>query len=155
MGPDFRFIPFPSRPGVRIAWVPRSTSAAAASPAGSAGRRPGPLRGPAEVGQDPDTFTRHGQLHRLIRLYPGEEPAQPVVRVPAVADLPTTAGFVTVEAEITARTPHLVHVLHTDDTGKTLGTWLPPRLVRPSGVLRRSPGIPPTNGGGGEDGGHE
>ena len=32
MGPDFGFIPFPSRPGVRLALVPRSTNPAA-SPA--------------------------------------------------------------------------------------------------------------------------
>ena len=73
----------------------------------------------------------------MVRLYPGEGPAEPLARVPAVAELPTTGGFLAVDAKIMARTAHLVHVLHTDETGKTLGTWLPPSLVRPHGASRR------------------
>ncbi|GAA3669734.1 hypothetical protein GCM10023081_05140 [Arthrobacter ginkgonis] len=64
-------------------------------------------------------------------------------------DLPTTTGFITVGAEITAKTAHLVHVLHADESGRTLCIWLPPQLVRPCGADRRGRAVPPTDGGGG------
>ena len=89
--------------------------------------------------------TRHGRVHRLARMYRGEWPAELLARVPATAEPPTLNGFVAVDAGITAKAEHLVHVLHADDTGKTVGTWLPPRLVHPRGTTRR---VQPPAGGG-------
>lgn len=114
-------------------WVPRSRISAAASSASSPGRRTGALRAPDTTARgNPDLFTHQGTAYVLMRFYPGGQPAEPVPRHRATAEIPTRTGSVILPVEVTARTPHLVYVAWIDDAGEILGTWCPAGMVKPS-----------------------
>jgi hypothetical protein len=94
-----------------------------------------PPRTAARPGQ-PGPGPRHAHPSRAClpagAAVPGGGAAEPLARVPATADPPATTGFLAVDPHTTARTAHLVQVVHIDETGKTLGTWLPARLLHPA-----------------------
>ena len=131
MSHDFAFPPRSTQINHAPRWVPRQQISAAASSASSPGRRTGALRAPDTPARgNPDTFTHQGTAYVLMRFYPGDEPAEPLEHHRATAEIPTTSGTPVIPVEVTARTPHLVHVTWIDDTGETLGTWCPTSMVR-------------------------
>ena len=112
------------RVGPPWAWWPRTTAAAfiASSADGSAGE----IRAPDILAQgNSDRFTHRGQTYEILRFYPGDEPAEAVPHHMATAEIPTTSGSLILPVVVTARTPHLVHVVWIDDEGEILGAWCP------------------------------
>lgn len=110
---------------------PRTTEAAfiASSADGSAGAIWAPDI-PAQGNSD--RFTHLGQIHEILRFYPGDEPAEVVPHHRATAEIPTTRASLILPVDVTARTPHLVHVVWIDDDGEILGAWCPNTMVTPT-----------------------
>ena len=133
MSHDFAFPPRNTQIHHAQTWVPRQQISAAASSAGSPGRRTGALRAPDTPARgNHDRFTHQGTAYVLMRFYPGDEPAGPMEHRRATAEIPTTSGTLVLPVEVTAHTPHLVHVTWIDDSGEILGTWCPVSMVKPA-----------------------
>lgn len=131
MSIDLAFAHHPTRVRSGSPWESRLQISAAASSASSPGRRTRALRAPDTPARgNHDTFTHQGTKHELIRIYPGDEPAQAIPHRRGTAEIPTNSGSLHLPVEVTARTTHLVHVAWIDDTGELMGTWCPTNMVR-------------------------
>ncbi|GAA3325930.1 hypothetical protein [Paeniglutamicibacter sulfureus] len=131
MSIDMTFTHHPTQLRNESPWEPRLQISAAASSASSPGRRTRALRAPDTPARgNHDSFTHQGTAYELMRLYPGDEPAQAVPHHRATAEIPTNSGSLILPVEVTARTTHLVHIAWIDDTGELMGTWCPTDMVR-------------------------